>query len=524
MRHQPGRLRRTALSTAAAIAILLLGQPGLATPAATGASWDGGSSWSQPNADKAGTRRVGGPIDSRTVSRLGVAWRVPITARTDLWPGGHAATPVVVDGVVYTQDLDSNVYAVELRTGRLLWTKTYGSRSVGPNGVAVAYGKVFGATGSHAFALDAATGAELWSRKLVQNEFEGIDMQPGVDHGTVYVSTVPGNAGHFLGGEGQGVLWALDANTGTPKWTFDTVPKDLWGRPELNSGGGVWYPPSFDGNGDVYIEVANPAPFIGTAEHPWGSSRPGPNLYSNSMVKLDRHTGAILWYNQVLPHDIYDWDFQNSPVLTKAGRRPVVIGSGKMGIVYQFDRATGKLLWKTPVGRHNGHDDDNLLALRGEHDKLPAFPFTTYPGVLGGVISPIAVDDTTVYAAANNVGATWRTQEPPPLVSETETGGDLVALDLVTGRVRWTHPLARSPYGGASVVNDLVFTTTFDGTVHAVSTRTGKLVWQTALPSPTNSPVAINGPYLIAVGGWPQGPGQRAEIVAYRLGASEGRS
>ncbi|MGW4795525.1 outer membrane protein assembly factor BamB family protein, partial [Nonomuraea sp. NPDC004297] len=481
------------------------------------------TSWSLPNADKAGTRRVGGPISSRTVARLGVAWRVPLQARTDLWPGGHAATPVVADGVVYTQDLDSNVYAVELSTGRLLWTRTYDLRSVGPNGVAVAYGKVFGATSTHAFALDARTGAELWSRKLVQNDFEGIDMAPGVDHGTVYVSTVPGNAGHFLAGEGQGVLWALDARTGVPKWSFDTVPKDLWGRPDLNAGGGLWYPPSFDQDGDVYASVANPGPFIGTAEFPWGSSRPGPNLYSNSMVKLDARTGKVVWHNQVLPHDIYDWDFQNSPVLTRAGRRPVVVGSGKMGIVYQFDEATGKLLWKRPVGRHNGHDDDNLHAMRGEYDKLSAFPYTVYPGVLGGVISPAAADDTKVYVAVNNVGATWERQEPPPVVSPTESGGELTAIDLVTGRIAWTHPLDQSPFGGATVVNDLVFTTTFDGTVHAVRAGTGELAWQAGLPAATNSPVAVHGAYLLAVAAWPQSEGQRPELVAYRLGAGEGR-
>lgn len=509
---------RPALAAAAAFLVLLSGRPAAAPAVTPGPAPSAAPGWSEPNGDKAATRWVNGPINSRTVSRLGVAWRVPIKARTDLWPGGHAATPVVSGGVVYTQDLDSNVYAIDLRTGAVRWTKTYDHRSVGPNGVAVAYGKVFGATGSHAFALDAATGRELWRKKLVQNDFEGIDMAPGVDRGTVYVSTVPGNAGHFLAGEGQGVLWALDARTGEAKWTFDTVPKDLWGRPDLNAGGGLWYPPSFDRRGDLYVSVANPGPFIGTTEFPWGSSRPGANLYSNSLVKLDRRTGRVIWHNQVLPHDIYDWDFQNSPVLTRAGHREVVLGSGKMGIVYQFDRATGRLLWKRPVGRHNGHDDDNLLALRGEYDKLPAFPYTTYPGVLGGVISPIAADATQAYAAANNVGATWQTQEPPPVVSPDEAGGELTAIDLVTGEVAWTHPLDQSPYGGATVVNDLVFTTTFDGTVHAVNTRTGRLVWQAQLPSPTNSPIAVHGQYLIAVGSWPQAPGQRAEIVAYRLG------
>jgi outer membrane protein assembly factor BamB len=236
-------------------------------------------------------------------------------------------------------------------------------------------------------------------------------------------------------------------------------------------------------------------------------------------VKLNHRTGKPIWYNQVLPHDLYDWDLENSPVLTNAAGRPVVIGSGKMGYVYQFDRASGRMLWKTAVGRHNGHDDDNLLAMAGEFDKLPALPFEVYPGVLGGVISPIAVDDTTIYAAVNDYGATWVSQEPPPeLAPFTDATGELVAIDLVTGRIKWAHPFTATPYGAASVVNDLVFTTTFDGTVHAVQTRTGREVWQAKLPAHVNAAVAIDGEYLIAGSGWPQAPGEKAEIVAYRLG------
>ena len=67
----------------------------------------------------------------------------------------------------------------------------------------------------------------------------------------------------------------------------------------------------------MYFGVGNPAPFPGTTEYPWGSSRPGPNLYTNSLVKLDAKTGKLQWYYQVTPHDIYDWDFQNPPILAK---------------------------------------------------------------------------------------------------------------------------------------------------------------------------------------------------------------
>jgi alcohol dehydrogenase (cytochrome c) len=196
----------------------------------------------------------------------------------------------------------------------------------------------------------------------------------------------------------------------------------------------------------------------------------------------------------------------------------VLIASGKMGYVYQIDPRTGRTLWKTPVGKHNGHDNDNLYALRGETDKLPELPFEVFPGVLGGVISPIAVAGDTIYASVNNFGATWITQEPPMQMGPFSEGkGELVALDLATGRIKWSHPLDASPYGAASVTNDLVFTTTFDGTLHAVNTRTGRTAWQAKLPAHTNSAVAIHDRYVLTGSGWPQGPGETAEIVAYEL-------
>jgi glucose dehydrogenase len=264
--------------------------------------------WPAPNQDLANSRvATGSKIDSGNVNQLGVAWTIPIKGGGTF--GNYASTPIVADGVVYTQDLTSNVKAIDLQTGQVKWSKDYNAPDVGPNGVAIGYGKIYGATSDFAFALDKDTGKEVWrSQKLTRNANEGIDMAPGVFDGTVYISTVPGNAKSFYKGDGAGVLWALDADTGKAKWKFWTVPENLWSaaHTDINSGGGLWHPPAFDSNGDVYIDVANPAPWPGTNKFPWGSSRPGPNPHTNTLLKLNRQDGKIIWERQVLPHDVFD--------------------------------------------------------------------------------------------------------------------------------------------------------------------------------------------------------------------------
>ncbi len=474
-------------------------------------SYDGSG---YPNGDPANTRNTGGPIKASTVSELEIAWTNPIEAESAF--GSYASSPILSKGVLYSQDLASNVQAIEASSGDVLWTKKYELPDHGPNGVVVQGGMVFGATPNSAFALDQETGKQVWSVQLVRNEHEGIDMAPGYHDGIVYVSTVPVNVGEFYGAGGVGIVWALDAKTGKKLWHFDTVPKDLWGKPDVNSGGGLWYTPAFDEHGSMYLGVGNPAPFPGTEGEPWGSSRPGPNLYSDSLVKLDAKTGKLEWYYQVTPHALYDWDFQNPPVLVKAGGKELVLGAGKSGIVAALDAKTGKPVWKKTVGKHNGHDDDGLLAMRGETSKLK-LPALVYPGSLGGVIAPMATDGKSVFipvvnAPLETVTQTER-QEPGPI------GGELVALDVKTGALEWKHEFPNAAaFGFTTVVNDLVFATTSDGNVQAFDTSTGRVTWQETLPSGTNAGVMVAGDMMIAPAGLAAAEGQTPQLVAFRLG------
>jgi outer membrane protein assembly factor BamB len=467
-----------------------------------------------PNGDLANTRNEASTIKASNVKDLETAWTVPLTAESAF--GAYASSPIISKGVVYSQDLESNVQAIDAESGDVLWTKKYESPDHGPNGVAVQNGMVFGATSTAAFALDQKTGKQLWSVTLVRNEKEGIDMAPGYHDGLVYVSTVPVNVSEFYGPGGVGILWALNAKTGKKVWSFDTVPKDLWGKPEVNSGGGLWYPPAFDGKGSMYFGVGNPGPFPGTDEEPWGSSRPGPNLYTDSLVKLDAKTGKLDWYHQVTPHALYDWDFQNPPILVKAGGRELVLGAGKSGIVLALDAKSGKPVWEKAVGKHNGHDDDGLLAMRGETSKLKT-PMLVYPGSLGGVIAPMATDGKYVFVPVINgpleVVTQTERQEPGPL------NGELIALDIKTGALKWKHEFATAPpFGFTTVANDLVFSTTYDGKVQAFETGSGRLVWQESLPAGTNSGVGIADDMAVVGAGLAAAEGQTPQLVAYRLG------
>ncbi len=447
--------------------------------------------WSAPGADLQNTRYVGGPIDAASVSSLRRVWTLPLRSL-------YVASPVVAGGVAYSQDLGSHAYE---------------QGDTGPNGVDVAGGRVFGVLPSSAFALDAKTGRQLWQTRLARNKAELIVMTPGHAHGLTYVSTVPGTAGAI------GTLYALDDATGARAWKWEEVPATLWGHPELNGGGGLWHPPAFDERGGLYISIANPIPFPGLKEAPWGSSRPGANRWDNAIVKLDARTGRFLWGWQALPHDIYDWDLEGPVILARTPRGLVALTTGKLGWVFALDASTGALLWKRPVGIHNGHDHDGISAMRGQFSRLK-LGVKLLPGGWGGVESPMASDGTTVYVPVNNFAAIYRQQRfGPPEQADPITGtGELVALDVATGRVKWDLKLPHSPYGAATVSNDVVFTTTYDGTLWGVGARSGKILWRSQLPAGTDAPVAIAGDTLMTAGSIPLNERQRPAIVAYRPG------
>jgi outer membrane protein assembly factor BamB len=439
------------------------------------------------------------PWSTASVATASVAWTTDVS---DL--GGLPTTPIVVDGVVYVGGTSGVVMALDRATGKVRWRTKPSGFTIGPTGVAVAGGRVFGLKGSTGvIAYDAEDGHELWSNDIVETKTTGIDIQPVVHDGLVLASTVPVSVqGIYTGGD-HGVVHALDAATGAERWTFDTVEEGLWGDPAVNSGGGAWYPPAIDPErGLVYFGIANPAPFPGTKAFPNGTSRPGDNLYTDSLVALDLRTGELEWYVQVTPHDLFDRD-QVMALLARTADGAVVVSAGKSGVVVGIDPDTGEERWRTEVGTHS---NDDLTALDGET--------SVYPGTYGGVLTPPATADGVVYLPVINSPAALQPDEEAYFgTAMGAEDGTVAAVDAQDGKVRWSREVPGDPLGGVTVVDDLLLVPLLSGTVLGLDRETGRTVWQAELPAGTNGQPAVSGDLVV----FPAGASTPAKLVAYRV-------
>ena len=459
-----------------------------------------GTDWPLPGHDYLNSRTaVGSPISSSNVADLKPVWQVPT-------PGALTTAALVVGDTVYSEDDRGVVVAVNRTTGRVRWQSAPSGFTVGPEGVAVGWGRVYAATDQGVEALDEDTGRIVWVRQLTQSPTEGVDVQPTVVGHEVLMATVPVTPAVQYAGGDKGDLVAVDARTGRVDWSFDTVAsKDLWGNPSVNSGGGAWYPPAVDlSTGVLYWGTANPAPFPGTTLYPNGSSRPGPNLYTDSTVALDLATGHLLWYRQAVHHDLFDQDFVHAMIVPVGGSRDVVVGTGKGGQVFGMDPATGRLDWQTQVGVHENH---GLTALPG--------PTTVMPGTYGGVLTPPASAGGNVYLAVLNAPSVLYPDRTAYFGGKIGTmNGEIVAINAATGRTRWTASVPGDPTGGATVVNDLVITGTFQGRLVALDRRTGRIVWTTDVGGGISGWPAVAGNLVVIPTGTVGLPGR---LIAYRL-------
>ncbi len=473
-------------------------------------------SWPYPNADLANTRDAPrSAISSANVAALKQAWVFKLSGAAAAGvgrSGSLAANPIVRGGVVYLQDLDSNVYALTLASGTLEWEYRCDAperSGPGPNGVAVVDGRVYGETPTSTFALDAATGEPRWVNSHVLASNEGtFGIQPQVADGRVYLASQYGL------GRGGGVLIALNASTGTVAWKFNTLRTTDAGVQSVGLGsGGAWEPPLVSADGSVTYGIGNPYQTPASA-----IARPALQLYTDSDVNLDAASGKLRWYYQGVPNDFKDYDMQASPISASVGRVRAVIGSGKMGYVYAINAETGKLIWKTPVGEHNGHDNDSLDALK--HKLTLKAPYTILPGSLGGVLTNLAQSGQSVYVATIDLPLTYTNlNRPSPTKAAGPARGELEALDLRNGKVEWDTSVASLPLGAVTVSNDLLFTTLVNGRLLALSRQTGRIVFERKLPTTTNSPIAVVGHTVLVPAGGITGTrsSRNPQLVAYTV-------
>ncbi len=473
--------------------------------------------WPYPNGDLANTRDApGSVISSANVSQLQEAWAFKLEGRAAAGVSGAGsltAVPVVSGGVVYIQDQDANVYAPALATGNLKWEYQVNlpeRTGPGPDGVAVAGGAVYGDTSTAVFALNAATGKTIWADNNLLHKGQGaFEIQPQVANDRVYLASAYGV------GPGGGPLMALDAANGRLLWEFNSVLQpSSKGVQALGLGsGGAWETPLVGSDGSVTFGTGNPYQYIGSA-----IEYPSDQLYTDSAVNLDAATGKLRWYHQAVPDDFIDHDLQASPISASINGTDVIITAGKMGYVYALNGRPGALLWKTPVGEHNGHDDDSILAL--SHKLKINFPYTFEPGRAGGVLSNLAVAGGSVYVATID--------DPTTATKLSSVGNDLVrqptgeveALSLATGHIEWDTKVPSLPLGAATVSHDLVFTTLFNGVLIAFNRSTGAIVYRHQLPTSTNAPIAVFGNTVLVPAGGPKGFGSEggdSQLVAYTL-------
>ncbi|MCW8846564.1 MAG: PQQ-dependent dehydrogenase, methanol/ethanol family [Gammaproteobacteria bacterium] len=302
-------------------------------------------------------------IDAANVGRLGLAWSYRLPTRR-----GTEATPLVVDGVLYTTGPWSIVYAMNAASGELLWTydpkvptewARYACCDVVNRGVAAWGDKIFVATlDGRLVALDASTGEMRWSTQTTDPERPyTITGAPRVVKGKVII----GNGGAELGV--RGYVSAYDADSGQQAWRFYTVPgdpslpfesevlqgaADTWKGGEwwkIGGGGTVWDSMAYDPELDLlYVGVGNGSPWSRHIRSPGG----GDNLFLSSIVALKPDTGAYVWHYQTTPGDSWDYTATQHMILTDleiGGQlRKVIMQAPKNGFFYVLDRQTGELI------------------------------------------------------------------------------------------------------------------------------------------------------------------------------------
>jgi alcohol dehydrogenase (cytochrome c) len=425
-------------------------------------------------------------------------------------------TPVVVNGVMYLTTPVVNrkmvIMAVNAATGERFWDVTYnlGSFQVccGPvnRGVAVGYGRIYVATlDDQLLALDAVDGHTVWQTAIVSSQTGYSEtLAPQIYDGMVIVGSA--------GGEWalRGFVAAYDAKTGQQRWRWmATDPKTYSGNSWQSGGGMVWTTPAIDPKlGLVIFSTGNPNPDLD------GTNRRGDNLYSDSMVALDVHSGELKWYYQEVPHDVWDYDAASNVVLFDVHQNgetiPAAGEAGKVGWVFIVDRRTGKLIRKS---------DPYVMMSKNMFSTPTREGVDMLPGANGGAEwSPPAYSPQThyLYIMAMDQLMRFTTKPAPSAPGLIRLGsaftnvapggiqdGPFVALDVESGKIAWQYKAPQPLIGGAlATAGNLVFMGEGNGWFDAFNAKNGDRVWRYNLGAGVNAPPVtyqVNGEQYVAV-------------------------
>jgi len=439
----------------------------------------------------------------------------------------HEVTPLVVDGVMYTVQFN-DVVALDAATGKTIWTYLYKPDPTAHNccgqetrGLAILGDKIFlAALDTNVIAINAKTGKEIWKTQAADPK-----QRYSMTHAPLVIKdkVLAGVSGGEFGI--RGFVAAFDANTGKEAWRFNTIPgpgepgHETWsGDSWIHGGGPIWATGSYDPETNLTFWGT------GNAGPDWdGAARKGDNLYTSSVIALDADTGKLKWHYQFSPHNEFDWDATQIPVLAdipfKGRTRKVMLWANRNGMFYVLDRANGDFLLGKPFVKVNwasGFDE------KGRPIRVPGIEPTkegtlVYPGNQGGTnwYSPSFSPHTGLFYVPTweNSSTTYvKGEQPPEFHSDaTFTGlfpkagattddvySAIRAIDPETGEKKWEYRLS-APNTEAGVLttgSDLLFSGGRDGAFYALDARDGKPVWETNLGRSVSA-----GPMTYMVGG-----------------------
>jgi alcohol dehydrogenase (cytochrome c) len=427
-------------------------------------------------------------------------------------------TPLVVDGKMYITQAPNDVIALDAATGRTFWVFNYTpSTDARPccgrvnRGVAILGNTLFMATiDSHLIAIDATNGHPIWNIETGSAKAGyAMTLAPLVVKDKVIVGVAGGEYGI------RGFIAAYDAKTGKEAWRFYTIPgpgepgHETWtGDSWMHGGASIWMTGAFDPDANLtYWGVGNPGPDFR------GKDRGGDNLYSDCVVALDADTGKLKWYFQFTPHDVYDYDSVQVPVLAdmqwKGRDRKIMLWANRNGFYYALDRTTGEFLNGKPFATVTWAKglDERGRPMRIAANNPENSAQRIYPGPLGATnwYSPSYSPRTGLFyiPAWDNTHTDF--QEAPVEYKEGKnfTGGILKnsgtgirgtqvvdrkeedgygvvrAIDAKTGERKWEFKMVDLTMSGVlTTASDLLFTGSREGYFSALDARDGTLLWK----------------------------------------------